>query len=121
MNISSRSWVDYSLLLLLTVIWGSSFILYKEGLKVLDWDQVALLRILIAASCFLPMAIYWWKRVDKRALPSIIAGRDQRLRDSSFFICHCTNRTGIGFNRHIEHTYSALYFALRHSVFQITD
>ncbi|MFT7587957.1 MAG: drug/metabolite transporter (DMT)-like permease [Limisphaerales bacterium] len=70
---STRTLLDYVLLFTLTVIWGSSFILYKEGLKGLDWNQVAILRILIGSVCFVPMGYYWWKRTPKKALLAIFA------------------------------------------------
>lgn len=51
---------DWLLLLILAVIWGSSFILMKEGLKAFHPDQVALLRIVITALALLPFA--WLRR-----------------------------------------------------------
>lgn len=52
------------LLILLSLIWGSSFILMYEGLKVFDAVSVALIRMSIAAVCLLPFLIYFRKRIN---------------------------------------------------------
>ncbi|NVJ60432.1 MAG: EamA family transporter [Gammaproteobacteria bacterium] len=49
--IVSRSWIY---LILLSLIWGSSFWLIKQGLESLTPIQVALLRIIFAGICLLP-------------------------------------------------------------------
>lgn len=51
---SARAWL---LLILLSLIWGSSFILMKEGLKGFDALQLALIRMSVAAICLLPLAL----------------------------------------------------------------
>jgi drug/metabolite transporter (DMT)-like permease len=48
---------DWLLLILLAFIWGSSFILMKEGLKAFDATQVATLRIVITGLVMLPFAL----------------------------------------------------------------
>jgi len=53
------------LLLVTSVIWGSSFILIKKGLVVYSVEQVALLRILFAYSVLLPSAIIHLKKYFK--------------------------------------------------------
>lgn len=50
----ARAWF---LLILLSLIWGSSFILMKEGLKGFDALQLALIRMSVAAICLLPLAL----------------------------------------------------------------
>lgn len=50
----ARAWI---VLILLSVIWGSSFILMKEGLKGFDPLELALIRMSVAALCFLPFAL----------------------------------------------------------------
>ncbi|NJN25272.1 MAG: DMT family transporter [Cyclobacteriaceae bacterium] len=52
-------------LLLLTLVWGSSFILIKKGLEVYSATQVSAIRILSAALFMIPFAISWLRRVDK--------------------------------------------------------
>ncbi len=44
-------------LILLSIIWGSSFILMKEGLAGFDPLELALIRMSVAALCFLPFAL----------------------------------------------------------------
>ena len=68
-----KSVKNYFTLLFLAIIWGSSFILMKEGLIVFDFMQVATLRIFIAFISlipFLPKAFENVKR--KHYLPIII-------------------------------------------------
>ena len=50
----ARAWI---VLILLSLIWGSSFILMKEGLKGFDALQLALIRMSVAAICLLPLAL----------------------------------------------------------------
>jgi hypothetical protein len=57
---------------LLALIWGSSFILMKEGMKSLTQVQVASLRIVGAGFAFLPMAPKVFSLVSGKSLPLII-------------------------------------------------
>ena len=60
----ARSVSNYLIIILLALIWGSSFILMKRGLEVFDFIQVANLRIAIAFFSlipFLPRAIRSFK------------------------------------------------------------
>ena len=59
----ARSW---ALLILLTLIWGSSFILVKKGLTVFSATQVSAIRILSASLFMVPFALSWIKKVDKK-------------------------------------------------------
>lgn len=66
-DISAKSWLT---LLLLSVIWGSSFILIKKSLIALTPVQLACARISISGIAFLPFLIYYrnlfmWKDVKK--------------------------------------------------------
>ena len=56
MNFDTKSW-HWGILLLLSLIWGSSFILMKRGLEAFDDTQVAALRIFIAFLCLIPFAL----------------------------------------------------------------
>ncbi len=60
-----QSWI---LLLLLTIIWGSSFILIKKGLDVFSPVQVASIRIITSALFLLPFAISWLRSVERKHL-----------------------------------------------------
>ena len=59
MNKKAINWI---LLLVLSLIWGSSFILMKRGLEVYSSDEVAALRILIAFLFLLPLVFKYVKR-----------------------------------------------------------
>jgi drug/metabolite transporter (DMT)-like permease len=49
----------------LTLIWGTSFILIKQGLKVFDPDQVATLRVTAAAFFLLPIGVMQLRELKK--------------------------------------------------------
>jgi len=68
---ASPTALDFGILALLSVVWGSIFILYKESLEVLSWQQVGLLRVFIAGTCLSPLAIFWYKRIPKGKFPAI--------------------------------------------------
>ena len=63
--------ISWGLLVLLTLVWGSSFILIKKGLIVYSASQVASIRILSAALFMVPFAMSWLKRINKKHLPLI--------------------------------------------------
>lgn len=54
-----------SLLIILTLIWGTSFILIKQGLKVFAADEVGALRVTAAALFLLPVALVRIKELAK--------------------------------------------------------
>jgi len=60
---SSLAWL---LLVILSVIWGSSFILMFEGLKVYSSTQLAAFRICIAGVFLLPFGIYNIPQVERK-------------------------------------------------------
>ncbi|MEM0994309.1 MAG: DMT family transporter [Bacteroidota bacterium] len=62
---------NYLLLLLLACIWGSSFIIMKKALVVFPAEQVAALRIFIAALAVIPVLPYSLKRTKKKDVPII--------------------------------------------------
>lgn len=55
---------NYLSLLLLSIIWGTSFILIKKGLLAFSFYELASLRIGISTLAFLPWVIKIWKDVD---------------------------------------------------------
>ena len=61
---TSTSSVGFATLLLLSIVWGSSFFLIKKGLLAFTPLQVASLRITIAGLAFLPFFIYNFKKID---------------------------------------------------------
>lgn len=60
-----RPIIQWTLLLFLAFIWGSSFILMKKGLLSFSWDQVASLRIVISFIFLLPVIIRNFKKIKK--------------------------------------------------------
>lgn len=69
MNPEKEKWV---LLIVLSIIWGSSFILIKKSLEHFNPYQVGALRVLIAGILLLPMAISNIKKFPKRHLKWLI-------------------------------------------------
>lgn len=59
------------LLLILTVIWGSSFILIKKGLTAFSPGQVGSLRIVISGLIFLPYLLFNLKKINPVKLKPI--------------------------------------------------
>ncbi|HKZ37308.1 MAG TPA: DMT family transporter [Chryseolinea sp.] len=53
----SPSTIAILLLLLLSLIWGTSYILIKQGLKVFDANEVGALRVAVASLFLLPVAV----------------------------------------------------------------
>jgi drug/metabolite transporter (DMT)-like permease len=58
--------ISWGLLILLTLVWGSSFILIKKGLTVFSASQVSAIRILSASIFMIPFALSWIKKVSKK-------------------------------------------------------
>ena len=67
-----KSVQNYLILILLAIIWGSSFILMKKGLEIYTYSQVAALRLFIAFISLLPFIIRALKRVAKKHWTAII-------------------------------------------------
>ncbi|GAB0154776.1 DMT family transporter [Chryseobacterium sp. Alg-005] len=65
MNADKEKWI---LLIVLTIIWGSSFILIKKSLEHFNPFQVGALRVLIAGIILLPIAISKYKLFPKKHL-----------------------------------------------------
>ena len=64
------AWV---LLIILALIWGSSFILIKKGLVALSPYEVGSLRIVAASLFLLPSALKRFKQVNKKSIPFLIS------------------------------------------------
>jgi drug/metabolite transporter (DMT)-like permease len=67
-----KRWFQYSVLLFLALIWGSSFILMKIGLNAFTSEQVAALRIVLASLALLPFAVKSLKSFRKQDLKSLL-------------------------------------------------
>ncbi len=67
-----QKWTNWLVFALLSIVWGSSFILMKEGLKALNAYQVASLRMLSAGLVLLPFAIQAFKKIPKDKMGLVI-------------------------------------------------
>jgi drug/metabolite transporter (DMT)-like permease len=65
----ARAWL---VLLLLSLIWGSSFILMKEGLEGFDALQLALIRMSVAALCLVPLALRHIRELGWREIALLV-------------------------------------------------
>lgn len=64
--------MNWLLFVLLTLIWGSSFILIKKGAERLDGWQIGAVRILAASLVFLPFALAHLQRLPKGKIPVVL-------------------------------------------------
>ncbi|MFT4522735.1 MAG: drug/metabolite transporter (DMT)-like permease [Bacteroidia bacterium] len=71
-NILNNRTASYLLLAILSIIWGSSFILMKEGLKTLSGVQVAALRISVGGLIFAPIIIRHIRKIKKKDLRFVL-------------------------------------------------
>jgi len=62
---SNTSFKAFALLILLALIWGTSFILIKQGLKVFEPQELANIRVTAAFVFLLPVALLRLKQVSK--------------------------------------------------------
>jgi len=67
-----KRWFQLMIILILAFIWGSSFILMKIGLKSFTSNQAAAIRMLLASTVLLPVAIKHIKVLTKKDLPSLL-------------------------------------------------
>ena len=65
----TSKWLLFSIL---SIIWGSSFILMKIGMQHLTAYQVASIRILSAGIVLLPFAVKGFKQIPKNKIGAII-------------------------------------------------
>ncbi|MFO7791113.1 MAG: DMT family transporter [Bacteroidales bacterium] len=72
MNEKTEQAINWLILIGLSLIWGSSFILMKYGLKSFSYGQVAGFRMFIAFICLLPVALYHIKKITKKNFFSLI-------------------------------------------------
>jgi drug/metabolite transporter (DMT)-like permease len=65
----ARAWL---VLIVLSIIWGSSFILMKEGLEGFDALQLALIRMSVAALCLFPLALRHLRELGRREIALLL-------------------------------------------------
>ncbi len=71
LNYLNKGFLNWLIFIILSFIWGSSFIMMKEGLLHLTAYQVAALRILFAGIVLLPWAIKYFRQLPKKKLLTI--------------------------------------------------
>jgi drug/metabolite transporter (DMT)-like permease len=72
---AKQNFTNWSLFILISLIWGSSFILMKESSKHLTGIQIGAIRIFSAGLCFLPFAIIHLRKIPRvKLLPVLLAG-----------------------------------------------
>lgn len=67
-----KKWVDWGLFLLLSLIWGSSFILMKVSREVLNGYQIGALRIFSAGVALLPVALLQGRQVPRNKVALVV-------------------------------------------------
>ena len=73
-DLSKRHW-QWTAMLFLSLVWGSSFILMKKGLQSYSFDQVAAFRMLFSSLFMLPFALKNLKILTKKdTLPLMTVG-----------------------------------------------
>src|SRR6266508_2516268 len=78
--------INWLLFLLLSIIWGSSFILMKHSKEELTGSQIAALRIFSAGLVFLPFAVFHLAKIPrKKVLLIILSGITGNLLPAFFF------------------------------------
>jgi len=81
----------WALFVILSIIWGSSFILIKKGLTALDPEEVAALRIASASLVLLPFAVSRIKQINKKNITSLILVGFMGSLLPAFFFCTGSN------------------------------
>lgn len=67
-----KRWFQFTILMVLAFIWGSSFILMKIGLKSFSPEQAGALRIFLASLVLLPISLRQLKNLSRKDLPSLL-------------------------------------------------
>lgn len=68
---STQKTTSWILFVALALVWGSSFILMKEGAKALTGWQIGAVRIFSASLAFLPFAVFAIRKIPVKKLPLI--------------------------------------------------
>jgi len=68
----NNTWFQYTILLFLAFVWGSSFILMKIGLKSFTSEQAAGIRMLLAAVVLLPYSLKNFKIIQKKDIKNLL-------------------------------------------------
>ncbi|MEM1214032.1 MAG: DMT family transporter, partial [Bacteroidota bacterium] len=64
-------WQAWGILALLSLIWGTSYVLIKWGLVYFSAEQVGGIRLGVSALAFLPIIVREWRKVERKQLPTL--------------------------------------------------
>ena len=67
-----KRWFQFTILMILAFIWGSSFILMKIGLKSFSSEQAAAIRIFLASLVLLPISLKHVKKMQLKDLKNLL-------------------------------------------------
>jgi drug/metabolite transporter (DMT)-like permease len=83
-SIKSQTWISF---IVLTIAWGSSFMLVKRGLQSFSPWQVASIRLTAAMTVFFPFALRYFKEIPKSQLPYIVLSGLLSMCIPAFLFC----------------------------------
>jgi drug/metabolite transporter (DMT)-like permease len=83
----NKGFLNWGIFILLSIIWGSSFIMMKEGMLHLTAYQVAALRIVFSGIVLLPSAIKHIRSIPKNKIPVIFMSGALGSLIPSFLFC----------------------------------
>lgn len=64
--------INWLILLLLSLVWGSSFILIKKGLTGFGFVEAASIRLMAGGAVFLPFGIYQFSKIPRDRWPHVV-------------------------------------------------
>ena len=109
---------NYGLLLILGIIWGSSFILMKKGIIVFSTNEVAMFRLGIAWLTLLPFTWKSIKSIFQKSLETISNSRLVWKWHTCIFIYRSSKRAGQLINWYLKCSCSPIYFYNCHIFFK---
>ena len=87
MHTMSNGLMKWLLFIVLSLIWGSSFILMKAGLNGLSAVQVASIRIIASGLVLVPVAMRSYKKVPVQSLPAVFLSGTLGSLLPAYFFC----------------------------------
>jgi drug/metabolite transporter (DMT)-like permease len=92
-----EQWIKWALLVVLSLIWGSSFILIKRGLMGYGYIEAASIRMMAAGAVMLPLGIGNFKRIPEGKMKYILISGAIGMFIPAFLFCmaqqHITSAT----------------------------
>ncbi len=120
-KMSNQKHFPFLILILLALVWGSSFILIKRGLDSFSAGQVGSLRIVFSFLFMIPWAIKVFKQNPERETGSNCPDWLVRKSHSRFLVRKSRNWLGKFHHRSFEWIDSAFYFHCRRLGFRWRD